>query len=190
MRVLLDQLLSEVRRVNPKSAESLRPGLPRDLVVEKLSALPYEISPDAVALYEWADGSDDTFELLPGGYFVPLQHALTEFWIVHGMRDQLEEIFHQPYRDCFRFLSDGSDGGYAIGRLDSPSEGQIISLCIHAPWQTAFASLERLLATAIESYRRGVFASNDSDILDFKLYRRIAAELNPGFKLWHMYDKG
>ena len=181
MKTLIDQLVCEVRRVNPGVLAKLRPGLPRSAVQEKLSALPFEITPDAVALYEWADGSESgLFELLPGGFFIPLSEALEEFWILHPCRDEFESLFHQPYRDCIRFLSDWSDAGYAFGRCDSPSAGKIVSLCIHAPWRLAFADLEALLITAIECYRRGVFPIGGSrEAPDIDRYFRIGAEVNP-----------
>ena len=180
MNRLFDQFVSEVRRANPGALSTLRPGLSRDVVVEKLADLPYKISPDAVALYEWADGSDEGFELLPGGFFIPFERALSEFWILHPYRDEFESVFHQPYRDCFRFLSDWSDGGYAFGRLDSPSAGRIVSLCIHAQWRLGFANLEALLVTAIECYRSGVFPKDGSqEIPDFDKYFQIGRDLNP-----------
>jgi hypothetical protein len=74
-------------------------------------------------------------------YFIPLEDALLEFDIVHGMRDELQAIFFEPYRDSFRFLTDWSDGGYSFGRTDLPSEGQIVHLCIHAPWRLAYRDL-------------------------------------------------
>lgn len=179
MKALWDQLVSEVRRVNPKAVEALRPGAPPGQVLEKLSRLPYRISPDAAALYQWADGSDDKFEILPGAYLVSLDDALHEFWLLHPLRDEFDRCFHEPYRDCFRFLSDWSDGGFAFGRRDSPSGGRIVKLCIHAPWRVAFADLERLLVTAVECYRRGVFPPGDSDQPDFDLYYQLAGQLNP-----------
>jgi hypothetical protein len=98
------------------------------------------------------------------------------------MRAELEEDCPQRYRDCFRFLTDTSDGGYAFGRIDSPSEGQIVHLCIHSPWLLAFRDLECLLRTSIECYRQGIM-STDSDLPDFEAYFELVAQMNTGMEL-------
>ena len=183
MQHLFEELVAEVQRTSPATAATLRPGLPPELVKEKMANMPFQISADAVALYSWADGATGRFEMLPGAYFIPLEEALLEFDIMHGMRDEMQEIFFQPYRDSFRFLTDWSDGGYSFGRTDSPSEGQIVDLCIHALWKVAYRDLTALLKTSIECYRRGVL-SPDSDIADFKAYYELAARMNPGMENW------
>jgi hypothetical protein len=142
MQRLFQQLIDEVRRVDPDALKSLRPGLPPDIVKKKFAALPYEITPDAVSLYTAADCTVWSFEVLPGGYFIPFDLAFAEFGQGHGMRNELEHIWPERYRDCFRFLTDKSDGGYAFGRIDSPSQWQIVSLEIHEPWLLAFPDLE------------------------------------------------
>ena len=180
---LFEELFAEIQRVSPTTAATLRPGLPPELVKEKVISMPFQISSDVVALYTWADGATGRFEMLPGAYFIPLEDALLEFDIMHGMRDEMQEIFFEPYRDSFRFLTDWSDGGYSFGRTDSPSEGQILHLCIHAPWKLAYRDLTALLKTSIECYRRGVI-SPDSDIANFKAYYELAAIMNPGLENW------
>jgi hypothetical protein len=152
MQHLFEELMAEIRRTSPATAATLRPGLTPEFVKEKLAHMPFQISADAVALYSWADGATGRFEMLPGAYFIPLEDALLEFEIMHGMRDEMQEIFFQPYRDLFRFLTDWSDGGYGFSRIDSPSEGQIVHLCIHAPWMLAYRNLTALLKTSIECY--------------------------------------
>jgi hypothetical protein len=103
------------------------------------------------------------------------------------MRAELEEDYQQRYRDCFRFLTDKSDGGYAYGRIDSPSEGQIVNRCIHSPWLLAFRNLEHLLRTSIECCRRGIM-SDDSGRPDFTAYFKLAAQMNPGMELYAAYE--
>jgi hypothetical protein len=61
---------------------------------------------------------DFSFEILPGAYFLPFGTAFAEFDETYAMRAELEEIYSERYRDCFRFLPDKSDGGYAFGRVD------------------------------------------------------------------------
>jgi hypothetical protein len=183
MQYLFEQLVAEMQRSSPATAANLRPGLPAEFVKEKMANMPFQISADAVALYSWADGATGRFEMLPGAFFIPLEDALLEFDIVHGMRDELQEIFFEPYRDSFRFLTDWSDGGYSFGRTDSPSKGQIVCRCIHAPWKLAYRDLTALLKTSIECYRRGVLSPN-SDVADFKAYYELAARLNPGLENW------
>ena len=126
---------------------------------------------------------DGRFEMLPGAYFIPLNEALLEFEEVHGIRDELEQIFPERYRDSFRFLTDWSDGGYAFGRIDSPSQGEIVHRCIHAPWLLAYHDLADLLKTSIACYRQGVMRSG-SDPPDFRAYYELAARMNPGLENW------
>jgi hypothetical protein len=182
MKTLYRELLAQLKRVNPSMAAMLRPGIKRDAVEKKLAKLPYPITPDAASLYEWADGADGEFELLPSGYFIPLKQAMGDFKIDHEFAQDMDEE-KQPYRDCFRFLSDWSDGGYAFGRVDSPSKGRIVSLCIHEPWKIGFSDLEHLLKTSIECYRQGIMRS-DHGLADFFKYYKLAARLNPGCKVW------
>jgi len=127
----------------------LRPGLSLDLIQEKLANLPFRVSDDVIELYSWADGSDSAFELLPGGYFISLDEALVDCSMMQEMKDKLLKIFFEPYYDSLRFLSDWSDGGYAFGRIDSPSDGQIVKRCIHEQWAIAYRDLPALLSTAI-----------------------------------------
>jgi hypothetical protein len=182
MKLLFRELLAEARRVNPATAATLRPGLSRDVVKKKLAKLPYRITPDAASLYEWADGADGPFELLPGGYFIPLKQALNEFKVFHKLMYLVDEE-EDPHRDCFRFLSDWSDGGYAFGRMDPPSKGRIVKMCIHETWLIGFADLEHLLKTSIKCYRQGIMRSDESSP-DFSRFYKLAARLNPGYKVW------
>jgi hypothetical protein len=183
MQQLLEELFFEIRRASPATAELLRPGLPPNLVKEKLAEVPFQISPDAVALYSWRDGSAPGFELLPGGYFITLEEALLDFELIHKVNHQWPEDFVEPYFDSFRFLSDLSDGGYSFGRTDSPSKGHIVRLCIHAQWKLAFRDLAAVLKTSIECYRNGVI-SPDSNSADFRAYYELAARINPGMEYW------
>jgi hypothetical protein len=102
LKSLYRELLAEAQRVNPTTAATLRPGLSRDVVRKKLATLPYEITPGAASLYEWADGADGPFELLPGAYFIPLTQAMDQFKVFHKLAQQMDEE-EEPHRDCFRF---------------------------------------------------------------------------------------
>ena len=88
-----------------------------------------------------------------------------------------------PHRDVFRFLSDWSNGGYGFGRVDSPSNGRIIKLCIHATWLVGFSDLEHLLRTSIECYRQGIMRSDDESP-DFNRFYKLARKFNPGYDVW------
>jgi hypothetical protein len=183
MRTKLDEFRNVLASTNPPVLDSLRPGLFRTQVETGLANLPFRISSDAIELYTWADAApDELFEILPGAYLIPFDRALSEFREIHPMHRAFDAIFPQRYRDCFRFLGDLSDGGFAFGRIDSPSKGSIVGLCIHAEWRLAFASLEKLIDTAIECYREGVFAS--SDMPDFDKYYEIGRRSNPDMEYW------
>lgn len=184
LRELISELLEEVRRVDPGAIEVVRPGVAPERAEQRFAALPYEISRDAASLYEALDCVEPLLlGILPGAEFIGFDRALQEFEEIHGIRDELEEIFPEPYRDCFRFLTDRADGGYAFGRIDSPSQGQIISLEIHAPCMLAFPDLEHLLKTSIECYRQGVIRP-ESGLADFHAYYRLAATMNPAMEKW------
>jgi hypothetical protein len=184
MQMLFDELRAEVTRVKPASAATLRPGLPSSAIRTELAKLPYQITPEAASLYQWADGADGQLQLLPGAYFVPWRRAMEEFHIFHGMGEEMDAIFPQQYRDCFRFLTDWSDGGYAFGRVDSPSGGQIVSMCIHEEWRIGFKNLEHLLRTSIMCYRDGIIPAGEDETPDFDRFYELAARLNPGVELW------
>ncbi|MGB0767119.1 MAG: hypothetical protein ACPGYV_05370 [Phycisphaeraceae bacterium] len=183
MREAIAQFREVLAATDPVAAVKLMPGLSRDAVVKQIQRLPFRITPDAVELYSTMDGSaDDPLELLPGSYFINLESAVDEFEQLAPMRDELDDIFPQQYRDSVRFLSDWSDGGYAFGAVESPAKGQIVDWVIHDEWKLAFASLEKLLITATECRKRGVFG--DGDIPDFELYYQIGRELNPEMETW------
>jgi hypothetical protein len=186
MQELFQELVAEALRSNPE-LQRLRPGRLPDNVKSRFDALPYKITPDAVSLYSWADCPDFTFEILPGAYLLSFERAFAEFDEIHAIRAELEEDCPQRYRDCFRFLTDKSDGGYAFGRIDSPSEGPIVNLGIHSPWLLAFRDLEHLLRTSMECYRQGIM-STDSDLSDFIAYFELAAQMNPGMELFTAYQ--
>ncbi len=183
MRETLERFREVLASTDPDAAAKLQPGLARHSIEKLLSRLPFRITPDAIELYSWANGRfDDPLELLPGSYFISLENAIDEFDQLAPMRDELEDIFPQQYRDSFRFLSDFSDGGYAFGAVESPAVGAIVDLVIHHEWKLAFASLEKLIEAAIECRKRGVF--RDDDIPDFELYYQIGRELNPEMETW------
>lgn len=180
----LEQLIIEQ---DPASRSLFVPGPSEAEVAAKLKRLPFAISDDALKWFSWVDMPQETFferqiEILPGAYFMGLNQALEEFEAIYLMRAELEEIFPEPYRDQFRFLSDFSDGGFGFGAVDEPCQGRIIHLTIHENWHLGFVSLERLIDTAIACRREDVF--NNVDVTDFDRYYTIAKRMNPGMDAW------
>ena len=156
MKDLLEEYRAVIEQYHPELSNALRPGLPRELVIEKLSlCLHFPISEDAIQLYSWADGmSKCNPHVIPISFFMPLESAINHF------ETQVEVLewagAPEKYGDSFKFLSDGSDGGYAFGSLDEPCNGKIIRYNIHDEWTIGFNSLSDLIATAIEAYKRGI----------------------------------
>ena len=182
MKKLFEQLEKEMFAVNPAMKEALAPGMERADIEAYIRRLPFSISSDIINLYEWSSGAGYHLEILPDAFLLPLEEGISEFEDIYPMKDELQGIFFQPYFDGFRFLGDWSDGGYSFGRIDSPSEGRIVGLCIHDNWRIAYNSLSDLLPTAIECYKRGVFAN--PDMPDFKMYFKIGKELNAPLEYW------
>ena len=182
MEALLQELENEMAKVHPNLRDLLNPGLTKTEIESQVSQLPFPISKDIISLYEWSNGTDCKLYILPGQYLLPLEEAIREFQEIWPMKDELQEIFFQKYFDCFRFLSDLSDGGVSFGRIDSLCKGKMVELCIHHEWELAFDSLSNLLRTAIECYKRGVYTGNKNP--DFNLYFKIGKELNPTFVFW------
>lgn len=185
MQELLAEYRSVIDEYHPELSATLRPGLPREIVMEQLSSLPFEISNDAVELYCWADGvnlDDDEAHLIPISFFWPFESAINSFDNLLPIADELERIFPQKYRQSFPFLSDGSDGGYGFGAIDEPCSGRIISYDIHADWTIAFNSLSDLIETAIEGYKIGLnLEYGEWDISGFhELVQKRYPDLNAG----------
>ncbi|MDB2685596.1 hypothetical protein N9Y42_00090 [Mariniblastus sp.] len=180
MKELLEEYRAVIEQYHPELSKALRPGLPRDLVIEKLSLrLHFPISEDAIQLYSWADGIDLSKgepHVIPYSFFMPLESAINLFetQVCEGAGAS------EKYGDSFKFLSDGSDGGYAFGSLDEPCNGQIICHVPHDEWIVGFRSLSDMIETLIEAYKRGLVDEDGqwsriqfSDLVD---------ELNPELK--------
>lgn len=178
----LVELRAEIHRRAPEIAARLRPGLRKELIRQKLASLPFAISQDAVHLYSWADGADGRLEFLPGHFFLPLDCALDESFQVHAIRTELESVFHQKYRDCFRFLTDYSNGGEAFTSLTGAGGGRIAQLTIDAEWQLAFEDAGSMAETALECWRKGIIPA--AGVNDFAEYHAIARRLNPQMERW------
>jgi hypothetical protein len=73
MQELFQELVAEVRQIDPDAIRQLQPGRPPDLVRRKFDTLPYKITPGAVSLYSRADCPRFSFEILPGGDFLPFE---------------------------------------------------------------------------------------------------------------------
>lgn len=181
---LLQELRAEIERVDPEAAARLRPGLSAAAAKLRVKLFfPHRVTDDASALYRWADGAEGRVELLPGAYFVPSTYVIQQGWLIKLISPGVQRVAPDPYRKAVRFLTDWSDGGYALGAVDSPSAGAIVSMSIHAPWKIAFRSLSDLLRTSVECYRRGIIQADDATS-DFSGFARLAAELNPASEAW------
>ena len=174
MKDLLEEYRGVINQHHPELANALRPGLPRELVIEKLSlCLDFPVSEDAIQLYSWADGmSGCKPHVIPISYFMPLESAISLFETQAGASEK--------YGDSFKFLSDGSDGGYAFGSLNEPCNGKIIRYNIHDEWTIGFNSLSNLIATAIEAYKRGLM-NEDGEWCSIQ-FSDLVEELNPELK--------
>lgn len=187
MRKLLAEYRSAIARHHPALNEVLRPGLPRDVVIQKLGRLPFAITDDAVELYCWADGVEGCWvNLIPISYFMPLDYAISSFEHLLPYQTEFEEIYPQQYRQSFPFLSDRSDGGYGFGSLESPCNARIINYNIHDEWTIGFNSLSDLVSAAIEGYNSGlVDDEGEWDIFGFaKLLRQLYPDLHPEADAW------
>ena len=180
MKDLLEEYRAVIEQYHPKLAIALRPGLPRELVIEKLSScLPFPISEDAIQLYAWADGIDLSKgepHVIPFSFFMPLESAITIFetLVCEGVGAA------EKYGDSFQFLSDGSDGGLAFGSLDEPCDGQIIRYVPHDEWVIGFRSLGNMIETIIEAYKRGL-VDEDGGWSNIQ-FSDLVKELNPELK--------
>lgn len=181
---LLRELRAEIGRVDAAAAARLQPGLSAAAARLKVKLFfPYRVTEDAVALYRWADGSDGRVELLPGAYFVSSAFVIQRGWLMRSMRSVLNRIAPDPYRKSVPFLTDGSDGGYAFGAIDSASAGAIVKMSIAAPWRIAFRDLPALLRTSVACYRQGIIRPGDA-MPEFHAFGRLAAEMNPDAEAW------
>ena len=180
MKDLLEEYRAVIEQYHPELSNALRPGLPRELVIEKLSLCRhFPISEDAIQLYSWADGIDLSKgepHVIPFSFFMPLESAINLFetQVCEGAGAS------EKYGDSFKFLSDGSDGGYAFGSLDEPCNGQIIRYVPHDEWIIGFRSLSDMIETIIEAYKRGL-VDEDGEWSSIQ-FSDLAKELNPELK--------
>ena len=187
MRELLAEYRSVIAKHHPALSDVLRPGLPRNEVIQKLGRLPFAITDDAVELYCWADGVEGCWiNLIPIAYFMPLDEAISRFEHLLPHQAEFEKIFPQQYRQSFPFLSDRSDGGYGFGALEQPCYGRIISYEIHAEWTIGFNSLSDMVNAAIQGYELGLLDDEGEwDIFGFsKLVRNLYPDLYPKPDSW------
>ena len=180
MKDLLEEYRAVIEQFHPELAIALRPGLPSELVSEKLSScLHFPISEDAIQLYAWADGIDlskSEPHVIPFSFFMPLESAINFF----GTQVCEGTGAYEKYGNSFKFLSDGSDGGYAFGSLDQPCNGQIIRYVPHDEWIIGFSSLSNMIETIIEAYKRGL-VDEDGEWSHIQ-FSDLVKELNPELK--------
>ena len=178
MKELLAEYTEVLREYHPAFHAALRPGLSREVVQAGFESLPFRITDDAVALYEWADGINDggpyRIDMIPISYFMPLDQVL----LFRGF----EDLYPEPYRDSLPFLNDYADGGFGFGSLDGPCNGRIIHYNIEDTFTIGFDSLPDLIRAAIFGYRNGLADENGEwDICGFydavkTLYPHLADE--------------
>ena len=150
----LNIFLSTLDAFHPSIATALRPGLNRDSIIEAFESINFDAPAELIQLYQWRDGTEwshsPELDIVPGCYFLPLEHALTQ----HCTNELFKDI-GEPLWDSFRILSDHGTGGYSLAT--NAAGGKVIERCVHDSWKLAFDSLSTLFELSAACYSSGVF---------------------------------
>ena len=180
MKELLADFREAIKVYNPVLDRVLNVGLSRSEVEAAIEKIPFEITPDAIDLYTWANGVSDIWvNLIPYSSLLPISNAIEMFR--HSQDSPLAKLgIEEPLSPTFLFLTDRSDGGYAFGAVSAPCNGCIIKHNIHDARSIAFESLSQLVEACIHMYRTSdPIEDGEWEIFDFM---RSVSELFPHLK--------
>ncbi len=163
---------------------SLRPGLPPDVVRERLAPTDRPVPPELVALYGWRDGTQaedvilDDIHVVPGFYLQSTADAMADYrafvvdprWAVGWLPILADGGGHFYVLDCSSPLSTPVRH-FRLEEVEHPIE---------------FLSLGAFLSTVAAAYERGTYFIDGRGCLEMDdlVFAGLAAELNPDVAWW------
>lgn len=187
----LDAILGWHDRLGSRVPALLQPGLTRQRIMELERRLPFKLSEETIALYQWRNGiplataSNDNLFLFEMHQFLPLEDALAVFRETYPIIKEFYEL-----TDWLPVFQDVAGDGYgAIGTAQRQASAPIVLLFEGDGVRVVFDSLEKLIDTMLACFEQGVFSIGDDRWLDtdFRALGHVARQVNPASRYWQNY---
>ncbi len=179
----LDRILNWLGEHQPTAAAGFQPGLPADVIAEKLNRLPFQVSQEVYELYQWRNG-DKTYSSVFGYLsFLDLNSACEFSDNIND--DALLKIRQQDEEPSYLFPLFDFEGEYfAVQGTEEPiATAPIFHISDDYSVSLAFVSLTNMMLAIAECYKTGVYTVNDGgniDVIDEVKFGEIRQRYNPG----------
>jgi cell wall assembly regulator SMI1 len=172
----------------PDALAALQPGLADERIREIELRYRLRLTDDLRALYRWRNGSapDERIELIPGHWFVPLEHAAEQREV---MRQQVAAqtlvqriaywVFAGHRTKWLAVLDDLCGDGYFYDPARWRQSGNFFYHFAEDRQYRFFPSLANFLVGAIECYESGIYRSGRPG--------RDGEDFGRSFELWGRY---
>ncbi|WP_125206428.1 hypothetical protein [Capsulimonas corticalis] len=185
----MSNLLLVMGRQGANINKNIRPGLPRQKIVEKASLLPFKLTDHLIDLYEYCDGVTDrprlTANLIDDGRFMSLDEAVRHYRNLTFNAASASDDYQGTW---FPLLYAESGECTVVECGDGTDRGQIISYDVEMGISVQYLSLESMFKTVTQYWIEGLYSLVDgfwqpsSDSIKFG---RIGARMNPGADYWN-----
>lgn len=183
----LDRIVAHLRRLGRGAPDRLQQGLSQQELASWESQLPFALTGELVALYQWRDGTKaeegDLLEDLyffPGFYFLSMEEAVQTF-------KEMEEA-PQWSEGWFPVFADGGGNFYIVPcTAKKVDESEVIGFLHGEPDQIAeYESVSSMIETLEACFTEGAFFVDVDDTMeiDDDKHREIANRINPGIPEW------
>lgn len=205
LTVALDEVLTQLVRLESPLVSLLQPGLSREVIDEMVNPLPFELPEDLYQLYMWRNGTRGgsyaatSLFAHPASYFAPLDLALdasvhlSEDLITDHLRETWEPLEFEPSTHYFDLFSDPGDSDFLVPCGITPLERPPIIF-----WSPEsgtpriyYSDLESMVWTIAACYKSGAYFLTNafeneplSVDADYTQERQIAQRLNPTVRYW------
>ncbi len=187
MIAALDRIAVRLAQSNRAVAPKLQPGLSPGDIAARAATLPFALTIELEALYQWRNGTlveeGDLLGqayLFPGFYLLSLDEAVQTYAERKGSR--------QWRRHWFPVFADGGGDFFVVPCAPERREAAEVIGFIHGePEQTVeYESLAAMMQTLDACYAQGAFFLDDDGELevDDDKHREIAHHFNPQVEEW------
>lgn len=165
----------------------LQKGLSSDEIDSITKNLPIKIPEELKKLYAWHNGTSKAngyilgdVDFFPGFHFIPLEDAIAYY------QTFIKDLRWQSA--WFPFFANGGGDFFVVQCQEHPTEqAPVIGFMIGTDdHEVEYHSIEKMLQTFSECYKRGVYFLNEDGYIESKPYKEVAISnvINPGLSRW------